>query len=340
MKPAELKKLKAILAKPKKIVITTHWSPDGDAMGSALGLYNYLLKKKHKVSVITPNAAPAFLSWMAGTNKVLDFQKDPLKSAKLIAGADLIFCLDFNALKRIDKMEPLVEKASALKIMIDHHPEPDAFADFMLHSVKACSTCELIYTFIEMLGDKKLLDRKIANCLYTGIMTDTGSFRFPSTTANTHRVIAGLIDAGAENAAIHMRIYDDNNESRLKLLGYSLSEKMVIWPDYHTGFIALSEAEHTRFNYQKGDTEGLVNYILSVRGIKFAAFISERDGMIKMSFSSKGKFDVNAFARLHFNGGGHKNAAGGASTETLEAVIEKFKKLVPQYKKELQDEKF
>jgi phosphoesterase RecJ-like protein len=340
MKPAELKKLKAILAKPKKIVIVTHWSPDGDAMGSSLGLYNYLLKKKHKVSVITPNASPTFLSWLTGTNKVIDFQKDPVKSEKLIAAADFIFCLDFNSVQRIDQLGPLVEHSKALKMIIDHHLEPEGFADFMLHSVKSSSTCELIFEFIEMLGDIKLLDKKIANCLYTGIMTDTGSFRFPSTTANTHRVLSGLLAAGAENAEIHNRIYDGSTESRLRLMGYALSEKMVILREYHTGYMTLSAEEHTRFNYQKGDTEGLVNFILSLRGIKFAVFISERDGMIKMSFRSKGKFDVNAFARLNFNGGGHKNAAGGASTESLEATVKKFNSLVPKYKKELQDEKF
>jgi phosphoesterase RecJ-like protein len=340
MKPAALKKLKAILAKPKRIVIITHWSPDGDAMGSSLGLYNFLLKKKHKVSVITPNEAPSFLNWMPGTNKVIDFQKEPAKSAKLVASAELIFCLDFNSLSRIDKLGPMVENSAALKMMIDHHLEPDGFADYMHHSIKACSTCELIFTLIEMIGEKKLIDRKIANCLYTGIMTDTGSFRFPSTTAETHRVVAGLIEAGAENADIHNRIYDGSTESRLRLLGYCLSEKMVILKEYHTGYITLSDEEHKRFSYQKGDTEGLVNYILSLKGIKFAVFMSERDGMIKISFRSKGGFDVNTFARKHFTGGGHKNAAGGASNESLGDTVKKFTALVPKYKKELQDEKF
>jgi len=335
MKPAELKKIKSLLTKPQKIVILTHWSPDGDAMGSSLGLSNYLLKKKHHVSVITPNDSPTFLSWMKGSAKVCEATKELEKATKLIQKASLIFCLDFNSLKRIDKLGPLVEVSVAPKIMIDHHPQPDAFADFMHHSVKACSTCELIYTFIEALGDKKLIDKNIADCLYTGIMTDTGSFRFPSTTADTHRIVAGLIDAGAANAEIHSRVYDDSTEDRLKLLGYSLCEKMVILKEYNTGYISLSEQEQKRFNYQKGDTEGLVNYILSIRGMKFAAFMSERDGMIKMSFRSKGKFDVNQFARTHFGGGGHVNAAGGFSNEKLEKVIEKFQALVPGYGKEL-----
>ena len=338
MKAPELKKLKSILAKPRKIVIVTHWSPDGDAMGSSLGLYNYLVKKKHKVNVITPNAYPTFLSWLPANSKVLDYQNDTPKAEKLIAAAELIFCLDFNSLQRIDKMAVPVAASAAVKVMIDHHLQPDNFALYMHHSVKACSTCELIYTFIELMGDKKLLDKKIANCLYTGIMTDTGSFRYPSTTAETHRIVAGLIDAGAENGMIHNRVYDDNTESRLKLLGYCLCEKMVIMPEYHTGYITLTEEEQHRFNYQKGDTEGLVNYILSMRGMKFAAFMTDRDGIIKISFRSKGNFDVNTFARLNFKGGGHKNAAGGMSADKMEPTVARFRELVLKHRKELSKE--
>ena len=335
MTAPELKKLKSILSRPRKIVIVTHWSPDGDAMGSSLGLYNYLTKKKHKVNVITPNDYPPFLSWLPGNARVLNFQMDQPKAEKLIAASDLIFCLDFNSLQRIDKMGPVVEKAPAPKVMIDHHLQPGNWATFMHHSVKACSTCELIYTFMELLGDRKLLDKKIANCLYTGIMTDTGSFRYPSTTADTHRIVAGLIDAGAQNGEIHNRVYDDNTESRLKLLGYCLCEKMVVMKDYHTGYITLTEEEQKRFNYQKGDTEGLVNYILSMSGMKFAAFLTDRDGIIKISFRSKGNFDVNTFARNYFSGGGHKNAAGGMSAEKLEPTLEKFRTIVHGMKKEL-----
>ncbi|HXC07222.1 MAG TPA: DHHA1 domain-containing protein, partial [Bacteroidia bacterium] len=226
-------------------------------------------------------------------------------------------------------------QSKALKMMVDHHPQPDDFADLNHHSIKACSTAELIYTLIELLGDHKLVDASIADCLYTGIMTDTGSFRFPSVTAETHRVVAALITAGAKTSAIHERVYDDNSESRLRLLGFALHEKMVVLPDYKAGFIALSEAELDHFGYQKGDTEGLVNYILSLRGIKFATFMAEREGAIKMSFRSKGEFDVNLFARKHFNGGGHKNAAGGYTKVKLEEVIRQFNSLLPGYKKEL-----
>ena len=219
--------------------------------------------------------------------------------------------------------------------MIDHHLQPEDFADYMFHNVKACSTCELIYDFIELMGDKKLIKKDIANCLYTGIMTDTGSFRFPSTTAKTHRIIAELINAGAENAAIHSRIYDDNTEDKLRLLGFCLAEKLTVLKEYGTAFFSLRDDELKRFNYKKGDTEGIVNYALSIEGIHFSAFFVERDDEIKTSFRSQGNFNVNLFARKHFSGGGHANAAGGMSDLTLDETIIKFISLLPEYKEEL-----
>lgn len=339
MNAAQVKKVRTLLSKPKKIVIVTHWSPDGDAIGSSLGLYNYLLKKKHQVTVITPNDFPSFLLWMKGSKKILDFQKKESAAKKATAKADLIFCLDFNSIKRIDKLGDEVSVSTAVKFIIDHHPQPDDFADYMLHSVAACSTCELIYDFIGLMGDKKLIDKDIANCLYTGIMTDTGSFRFPSTTAKTHLVLSDLIRSGAENAEIHNRIYDDNTESRLKLLGYCLNDKLTVLPEYKTAFFALSAEELKRFNYKKGDTEGVVNYGLSIAGIRFAGFLVERDGIVKISFRSKGSFDVNKFARAHFSGGGHANAAGGMSELPLDKTIDKFLSLLPQYEKQLNAKK-
>lgn len=320
-------------------MIVTHWSPDGDAIGSSLGLYNYLIKKGHKITVVTPNDYPRFLFWMKGNSRVLDFQLKTKAASTAIGKADLIFCLDFNSLKRIDKVGDEVAKAKGIKIIIDHHLQPEDFAKYMLHSIEACSTCELVYDFILLMGDKKLLDKDIANCLYTGIMTDTGSFRFPSTTAKTHRIIAELISSGAENAEIHNRIYDDNTESKLKLLGYCLDKKLTVLPEYRTAFFNLSSEELKRYDYKKGDTEGVVNYALSIEGIRFAAFFVERDGIVKTSFRSKGSFDVNKFSRAHFSGGGHANAAGGVSDVALPQTIEKFKKLLPEYKKQLLSKK-
>ncbi len=336
MNAKQLKEVKSLLNKPKNIVIVTHWSPDGDAMGSSLGLYNYLIQLKHKVSVITPNDYPAFLNWLPGNNKVIDFSKQPKPAQTLVAKADIIFCLDFNSLKRIDKLGDEVGKSKGVKFMIDHHLQPESFAKYMLHSIKACSTCELVFELIQLMGHKKLLNKNIANCLYTGIMTDTGSFRFPSTTAKTHKIIAALIEAGAENAEIHNRIYDGNTEGKIKLLGFSLSEKLKVLKEYKTAYFSLTADELERYNYQKGDTEGVVNYALSIDGIRFAAFFVETDGIIKTSFRSQGSFDVNVFARKHFSGGGHANAAGGMSELSMEKTLEKFEELLPDYKTALQ----
>lgn len=335
MNAKQVKEVKSLLAKPKHIVIVTHWSPDGDAMGSSLGLYNYLIQKDHKVTVITPNDYPAFLSWMPGDKKVIDFSKKAAAAKKLVAQAELIFCLDFNSLKRIDKLGDEVAKSKAIKFIIDHHLQPEDFAKYMLHNVGACSTCELIYEFISLMGDKKLLNKDIANCLYTGIMTDTGSFRFPSTTTKTHAIIADLMKAGAENSEIHNRIYDGNTVDKIKLLGYCLGEKLTVMKELNTAYFSLTDKELKKFNYKKGDTEGVVNYALSIEGIKFAAFFVERDGIIKTSFRSKGSFNVNLFARAHFEGGGHANAAGGMSPLSMKDTLKKFVSIVPTYKKEL-----
>jgi phosphoesterase RecJ-like protein len=331
----EIKKVKAFLSKPRNIVIVTHWSPDGDAMGSSLGLYNYLIQKKHKVQVITPNDYPSFLSWLPGNKKVIDFSIHAKQAVSKVAKADFIFCLDFNSLKRIDLLGIEVAKSSAIKMIIDHHLQPEDFADYMLHSIQACSTCELIYDFIQLMGDKKRITKEIANCLYTGIMTDTGSFRYPSTTAKTHRIIAELIIAGADNAAIHDLVYDNNSEARLKLLGYCLAEKLTVMKELETAYFALGQTDLQQFNYKKGDTEGVVNYALSIKDVRFSAFFVERDGIIKISFRSKGKFDVNLFARKHFSGGGHANAAGGMSALSLPETIAKFVSLLPDYRKQL-----
>ena len=335
MTTAGIKKLKTLLSKPKNIVIVTHWSPDGDAMGSSLGLYNYLLLKKHKVQVITPNDYPSFLNWLPGDKKVMNYSLNPKAAVSKVKKADFIFCLDFNSLKRIDLLGEEISRSDAPKMIIDHHLQPEGFADFLLHDVGASSTCELIYDFIFLMGDKKKLTKAIADCLYTGIMTDTGSFRYPSTTAKTHQVVAELIQAGAENGAIQRLVYDNNTENRLKLLGYCLSEKLNVIDELGAAYFSLDQEELEKFNYTKGDTEGVVNYPLSIKTVQFSAFFVERDGIIKISFRSKGKFDVNKFARDHFNGGGHMNAAGGMSNLSLKDTIAKFVKIVPSYKKQL-----
>lgn len=335
MTTQQIQALKLVLAEPKHIVIVTHKNPDGDAMGSSLGLYNLLIQKGHVVTVITPNNYPAFLSWLPGNNTVIDFTAFEEKAKAVIASAEVIFCLDFNTLGRIEAVGDEVQKANAIKILVDHHPQPDSFPDFVLHDVSASSTSELIVELLELLEEKPLLNAAAATCLYTGIMTDTGSFRFPATTARTHRIVADLIDAGAPNALIHQRVYDCNTENRMRLWGYCQSEKMNVLYAYNSAYIALTAAELQRFNFKKGDTEGMVNLALSIEGIKFSAFFMEAEDKIRISFRSKGDFDVNAFARTHFNGGGHKNAAGASSNSSLENTISEFLTILALYKEQL-----
>lgn len=322
------------LSSPKNIVIIPHKNPDGDAMGSTLGLMHYLAKKGHTALVITPNEYPEFLWWLPGNATVKNGKDIPQFAKDKIAEADIIFCLDFNVLNRIDQLEEPVKQSKALKFNIDHHEQPDVF-DFSFHDVKASSTCQLVYQFIVALGDEALVDEAIATCLYTGIMTDTGSFRYPATTPTVHRIVANLIEAGANNNLIHRNIYDGTSESRTRLLGYCLTEKLVVLPDYATAYITLSKPELLRFNYQPGDTEGIVNFGLGIKGIKLAAIFMEKDGIVKVSLRSVGAIDVNLMARQYFNGGGHHNAAGGSNNVGIENAVELFLKAIEARKNEI-----
>ena len=330
MKKPNFAAFKALIKKSRNMVIVTHWSPDGDAMGSSLALYNYLLKIKKKATVIVPNEYPEFLKWMPGDNKVLNHQSDTAKAETLVAKADVIFTLDFNNLKRIEKLGDVVGGSKAIKVLIDHHQQPENYAKLMYHDVKCCSTCEMIYDLIVGMGGKRLIDKKIASCLYTGLMTDTGSFRFSSVTAKTHLILSELIKAGAVPYQIHEAIYDTYSYNRMKLIGYALTQKMTVIPEKRIGYIVLSNEELKRFDFQKGDTEGLVNYPLTINNIKFSAYFAEMDGKVKISFRSKGKFDVNTFARTYFSGGGHINAAGGKSELSLQDTVNKFLDIVTQ----------
>jgi phosphoesterase RecJ-like protein len=329
----DLDSLKEKLAQPCKIIITTHHKPDGDAMGSSLGLYQYFLKKGHQVKVISPTDYPFFLHFLPHNSEVNIYTEKTEESKQLVADADLIFCLDFNTLSRINELGEEVRKSSALKIMIDHHLEPEGFDDYRHWNTKACATAQLIYDFIVyQLNDGDLIDKDIATCLYTGIMTDSGSFRFPNVTSDLHRIVADLMDAGAINWEIHQQVYDNSTEGRLKFLGYCLSNKLEVFREFNTALITVSKADIKKFDIQTGETEGVVNYALSINGIKLAAFIVERSDQVKLSLRSVGDFPANEICKKYFNGGGHKNAAGGQSTDSFEAVIEKFKSILPEYK--------
>jgi len=328
----DIKAIKQLLETPKRIVIVPHKNPDGDAIGSTLGLYHYLKPKGHDVIVIAPNDYPDFLKWLPGEDTIIQHESEVIKSNKIIENAELIFTLDFNALHRTGDMEPALEKAKAIKILIDHHQQPEDYAKYIYSDVSMCSTSEMVYHFLEMLDDVKAINKDIATSLYVGIMTDTGSFRFNSTTSTTHRVVADLIDKGANNSQIHSNVYDTNTYGRIQLLGCALNNLKVI-PEYKTAYISLSQNELNQFNFKKGDTEGVVNYGLSIDNVVFAAIFIEhkKEGIVKISLRSSGDFDVNAFARNHFNGGGHLNAAGGRSNLSLKETIEKFISILPNY---------
>ena len=320
------------LSSPKKIFITTHVKPDADALGSSLGLANYLIKKGHDVTVVTPSDYPSFLNWMKGNEDVLDFSNpnDVNQAKKKLETAEVIFCLDFSVLHRVNELGELIRASNAFVVNIDHHQDPEDFADYRFWSTKAAATCELVYEMIVDLGDKALIDKEIAECLYAGIMTDTGGFRHPNTTKNVHLVVAELLELGADSSKIANWIYDSNSVNRLKFIGFAISRRLVVREDLHLAYFAISKKDLKKYQSQTGDTEGLVNYALSLEGIKLAALFSEREDGIKISFRSSTEVAVNKFAAAYFNGGGHKNAAGGKSALGLKETLELFESLVEE----------
>lgn len=320
------------LSRPKKIIITTHHKPDGDALGSSLGLYHWLKGKGHEVNVVLSSDFPDFLSWMPGFADLIYFPNQPEESQKLFDEAEIIFCLDYSALSRTNILEPIIREAKGQKWMIDHHLDPEDFATVEYWDSSAAATAQLVYTFIaDVYHDKESITAEIASCLYAGIMTDTGSFRFRSTTSAVHHIIANLIDAGAKNWEIHENIYNSSTENRLKFLGYSLLNCLEVIPEYNTALFSLTKDDLLKFNVSTGDTEGLVNYALSIKGIRLAGLFIDRTELIKLSLRSIGDIPCNEICRKYFNGGGHLNAAGGNSTEKLEDVVAKFKSILPEY---------
>ncbi|MCO6500711.1 MAG: bifunctional oligoribonuclease/PAP phosphatase NrnA [Vicingus serpentipes] len=330
-----MNEIKTILSEANNIVITTHKSPDGDAIGSSLALFHFLKKLGKKVTVVVPDAFPQFLNWMEGVEKILHYDKQEEEVISIIKAADLIFALDYNGLSRIGDLSLPVAASSAKKIVIDHHQNPQEFADYYVVDTDACSTSQLVYELIEKLGELDRLDEIIGSCIYCGIMTDTGSFRYPSTTSKTHQIIAHLIDLGVDGSQIHEWVYDTYSMNRLQLLGYALTEKMKVFPELNAAYISLSQEELKKYNFQKGDTEGLVNYPLSIEGIKFSTLITEKENDISMSFRSKGNFYVNELASENFDGGGHIYASGGRSLLTLEETIAKLEEVIQCYKSAL-----
>ncbi len=314
-----------LLDQPKKVVITTHQKPDPDAMGSSLGLYHFLLQLGHEVTVISPTNWATWLNWMEGADKVIDFDSNHDLSRTKVMEADWLFCLDFNVLSRTKHLAPLLEEFPGTRILIDHHQQPavDSFK-FGVSDTHKSSTCEMIYDFIVGSGNRDKLNITIAQCLYAGVMADTGSFRFNSAHASVHRMVADLKDLGLEHTRVHENIYDNFHENRLRFIGHVLLHRMEIYYEYNAALIAITKKDLLRYQIRTGDTEGLVNYPLSIQGIKMAGLVIDRDEERKWSFRSKGAFDVNTFARKYFNGGGHYNASGGRSLDPLEKTASDF----------------
>lgn len=332
----------ALLQSPRNVVVVTHFKPDADALGSSLGLAGFLKRKGHQVTVVTPSDYPSFLTWMPGNDKVIALSNEsegPEKQAKaVIDGADIIFCLDFSSLKRIEKLQESVEKARGIKVLIDHHLEPEKFAQFEQWNSKSASTAGLIFQLIEQMGEKHLIDKDIANCLYAGVMTDTGGFRHNNTTQVEFLIASELTGFGANPSEVARQIYDTNSFERLKLTGFALSQKLQVLPQYHTAYMTITMKELKQFGSQTGDTEGLVNYGLSIKGIKLSVLMYERKDEIKLSFRSLGNFSVNEMARMYFEGGGHRNASGGSSRLTLDETLQKFLNILPEFQTKLESE--
>lgn len=332
---SELEQVKQKLSKPCKIAIVTHYKPDGDAMGSSLALYDFLKGYGHFATVIAPSDYPDFLKWLPGDDAVVNFEFKPLLVEQILNDAELIFILDFNDERRVEKMEAVLRAAKGFKIMIDHHLQPTDFCDITFSFHEASSTCELVYRFAKAFDVDYKPTLSFAENIYTGIMTDTGSFRFSSTTGDVHNIIADLLNAGVVPNKIHEAVYDNFSFDRTQFLGYCLKDKLVVLPQFNVAYIAVTKKELNQFKHQTGDTEGIVNYALGIKGMRMAAFFCEHENIIKISFRSKGDFSVKELSAVHFNGGGHQNAAGGKSLISLDETIAKFLALLPFYKEQL-----
>ena len=327
--------LKSLLSSPKRIVITAHANPDGDALGYSLGLYHYLKQLGHRITVIMPTEIPDFLSWMKDYDQVLVYENTRLFSSNIVKEAEIIFSLDYNSLSRTELMRSVLKESTAFKVMIDHHLDPDDFCQAVLSDTTASSTCQLVYEFIEMMGDATLFNKDILNALYVGILTDTGGFRY-ATSSRLFNIVASMLEYGIDNNKLSDLVFNAYTVKSFNLLAYCISECLEIMEDCNTGIIALSQADHKKYNIQRGDLEGVVNFILKIQKIRCAVLITERREIVKLSMRSKGDFSVQEICANYFNGGGHKNASGGAMKKPLKFVVNTFKELIQtEYKAEL-----
>lgn len=325
---ASTSEIQKLLEPKPNVVITVHRGPDGDAIGSGLGWMHILAKAGIQAQVIVPDEYPEFLKWMPENDSIIVFEKEAPRANTAIQKADLIFCLDFNAPSRMGSLENAIMKANKPIVVVDHHQNPADFAQAYYTDDTASSTAEMIYRLCEVLGWEGHIDRDAAICLYTGIVTDTGSFRFPAASPRLMRIAAKLMETGIDHSRVYREVFDNNSETQLRLRGFALSQRLIVMPEASTAYIALSQEDLGQFQYQKGDTEGLVNYALGIKGVNLAGFFAEKDGIIKISLRSTGSYDVNVLARQNFDGGGHINAAGGRSELSLEETTRKFEEIV------------
>jgi phosphoesterase RecJ-like protein len=332
-----VEKVRELIESNDKIVIVTHLSPDGDALGASLGLYHFLDAIEKDVNVVVPNAFPAFLSWASGSKEIVFFDKYPEFAAQLIEDAELIFCLDFNILKRLGDMSALVEKSSAEKVLIDHHLHPDDFCRVVISHPEVSSTGELIFRLICRMGAFDMINKHCAENIYMGMMTDTGAFVYNSNDPDVYFIISQLLGKGIDKDQIYRRVYCDYSENRVRLTGFAVTERMKIYPEYKTAVIYLSLEDLKNHRYKNGDTEGIVNIPLSIHDIVFSVFIREDKDKIKLSFRSVGNFPANLPATEHFGGGGHLNAAGGDFQGSLADAVKRIEEILPLYKHFLND---
>ncbi|MCO5248656.1 MAG: DHH family phosphoesterase [Chitinophagales bacterium] len=323
--------LKELLTQPRKITITAHQRPDGDAMGSTLALSEYLSQFGHEIKVILPTEYPFYFEWMPGAKDAWVYPEHKEAADEWIKSSDLICCLDFNTLSRIEPMDAIVKEAEKPILLLDHHLQPDTF-EWMLHDVKACSTCELVHRFINLFDAQAKITEECAQCIYTGILTDTGGFSNGATNKAAFDIVADLMDRGLDILYVQQGLNQNKTESRLRFLGNALLNEMVVNHELGIAFVVVNRKDAKKYNLQTGDTEGLVNYPLSIKGIEMSVLIKEEKSITKLSFRSKGDINVNEFARVHFEGGGHKNAAGGKSIYPPKWLINKITELVKKSK--------
>lgn len=328
--PDQIAILQQLLERPRRVVVVSHYNPDGDALGSALGLMHLLRAAGHHAKVVLPNTPGDFLDWLPGRGEVLCLDRSPDAALSTIRTCDLVICADFNRLDRIGGLEEAVRGVKT-KVLIDHHQDPEAFAAATFSDTSASSTCQMVVDLALAMGWDRSINKDVATCLYTGMVTDSGSFRFRSTTPHTMRTAALLLEHGVDLDQVHNAISDTNSVDRLRLLGFTLQERMTVLPEQRTVIIGLGQDDLKRFHFKQGDTEGFVNYGLSIKGMRLAAFFMEHPDLVKISLRSKGDLPVDRFLKEHFDGGGHQNAAGGRSTLSLEATVERFMSLLPAF---------